>query len=94
MGSTWQMVREQDVQVIVVLTCLDSDEYPPFWPLSSNTQMMWSVGHMQYNVAFVGQEQNVTKLRLEVMKRVIMSIHGTKKFSGSWCNERVDFSTD
>ena len=94
MGSTWQMVREQDVQVIVVLTCLDSDEYPPFWPLSSNTQMMWSVGHMQYNVAFVGQEQNVTKLRLEVIERFIKTRSVIRKFSGSWSDARVNSSTD
>ena len=28
----WQMVAEQEVGVVVVLTNLDNQDYRPFWP--------------------------------------------------------------
>ena len=65
----WQLVAEQDVQVIVVLTNLDNHDYRPFWPASTNGQMMWDAGFSQFTVSLVSQDEllpRTVRLRLEV----------------------------
>ena len=68
----WQLVAEQDVQVIVVLTNLDNHDYRPFWPAGTNGQMMWDTGHSQFTVSLISQDDFLPRtvhLRLEVSVR-------------------------
>ena len=46
-----QMVAEQEIQVIVVLTNLDNQDYRPFWPDRPGTSLMWDCGYSQYTVS-------------------------------------------
>ena len=65
----WQMVMEQGVQVVVVLTDLDNQDYKPFWPAGTNGQMVWDAGYSQYTVSLVSQDEflpTTVHLRLEV----------------------------
>ena len=68
-SAMWQLVAEQDVQVIVVLTNLDNHDYRPFWPASANGQMMWDAGYSQFAVSLISQDDfspRTVRLRLEV----------------------------
>ena len=68
-SAMWQLVAEQDVQVIVVLTNLDNHDYRPFWPAGTNGQMMWDAGHSQFTVSLVSQDDlfpRTVHLKLEV----------------------------
>ena len=65
----WQMVAEQEIQVIVVLTNLDNQDYRPFWPDRPGTSMMWDCGYSQYTVSLISQDEfmpRTIRLRLEV----------------------------
>ena len=64
----WQMVAEQEVQVLVVLTNLDAQDYRPFWPDRPGTSMMWDCGYSQATVSLVSQDDfmpRTIRLRLE-----------------------------
>ena len=64
----WQMVAEQEVQVLVVLTNLDNQDYRPFWPDRPGTSMMWDCGYSQFNVSLLSQDDflpRTIRLRLE-----------------------------
>ena len=68
-SAMWQLVAEQDVQVIVVLTNLDNHDYRPFWPTDTNGQMMWDAGYSQFTVSLISQDDFsplTVHLRLEV----------------------------
>ena len=68
-SAMWQLVAEQDIQVIVVLTNLDNHDYRPFWPASTNGQMMWDAGYSQFTVSLVSQDDflpRTVRLKLEV----------------------------
>ena len=68
----WQLVAEQEVQVMVVLTNLDNHDYRPFWPAGTNGQMMWDAGHSQYTVSLISQDEflpRTVRLRLEVTNK-------------------------
>ena len=68
-SAMWQLVAEQDVQVIVVLTNLDNHDYRPFWPSSTNGQMMWDAGFSQFTISLLSQDDflpRTVRLRLEV----------------------------
>ena len=65
----WQMVAEQEIQVIVVLTNLDNQDYRPFWPDRPGTSMMWDCGYQQFTVSLLQQDEflpRTIRLRLEV----------------------------
>merc|ERR1712004_296829 len=67
-SAIWQLVAEQDVQVIVVLSNLDNQDYPAFWPTSPSTPIMWDAGYSQYTVTITSQDEflpRTIKLRLE-----------------------------
>ena len=67
-SSMWQMVAEQEVQVLVVLTNLDAQDYRPFWPDRPGTSMMWDCGYSQATVSLVSQDDfmpRTIRLRLE-----------------------------
>ena len=68
-SALWQMVAEQEVRVIVVLSPLDNEECSSFWPSSPGSQMMWDVGFNQYTVSLVTQDEyqpRTIRLQLEV----------------------------
>ena len=67
-SSMWQMVAEQEVGVVVVLTNLDNQDYRPFWPDRPGTSMMWDCGYSQFTVSLVSQDDfmpRTIRLRLE-----------------------------
>lgn len=70
-SSMWQMVAEQEVGVVVVLTNLDAQDYRdyrPFWPDIPGTSMMWDCGYSQFTVSLVSQDDfmpRTIRLRLE-----------------------------
>ena len=51
------MVAEQEIQVIVVLTNLDNQDYRPFWPDRPGSSMMWDCGYSQYTVSLMDQDE-------------------------------------
>ena len=64
----WQMVAEQEIQVIVVLSNLDAEDYRPFWPDRAGSSMMWDAGYSQFTVSLLSQDEflpRTIKLRLE-----------------------------
>ena len=64
----WQMVAEQEVGVVVVLTNLDAQDYRPFWPDRPGTSMMWDCGYSQFTVSLISQDDfmpRTIRLRLE-----------------------------
>ena len=70
-SALWQMVAEQEVRVIVVLSPLDNEECSTFWPSSPGSQMMWDVGFNQYTVSLVTQDEyqpRTIRLQLEVTR--------------------------
>ena len=44
-------------QVIVVLSNLDNQDYPAFWPTSPSTPIMWDAGYSQYTVTITCQDE-------------------------------------
>ena len=74
--SLWQLVAEQSVQVVVVLTSLDNCDYRPFWPASTNGQMTWDTGFPQYTVDLSSQDQFscTSRLRLQVRYLLLLQI--------------------
>ena len=70
-SSMWQMVAEQEVGVVVVLTNLDTQDYRDyrlFWPDIPGTNMMWDCGYSQFTVSLVSQDDfmpRAIRLRLE-----------------------------
>ena len=80
MSAMWQLVAEQEVQVIVVLTNLDNQDYQPFWPAGTNGEMMWAGGYRQYTVSVISQDDFLPRtvhLRLEVRKIIFKILHLT-----------------
>ena len=65
----WQLVAEQEVQVVVVLSNLDNEDYKPFWPFATNGQMIWDSGYNQVTLSVLSEDDYVPKticIRLEV----------------------------
>ena len=70
-SAMWQLVAEQEVQVVVVLTNLDAQDYRPFWPNSSASAMMWDGPAGQYTVSKhtkIGGFQSSSETYVELMR--------------------------
>ena len=55
--SCFLLILNVSSQVIVVLSNLDNQDYPAFWPTSPSTPIMWDAGYSQYTVTITCQDE-------------------------------------
>ena len=68
-SALWQLVTEQEVRTMVVLSPIDNDEVTPFWPVAAGAHIVWDVGYNKYTVTLLQQDDyqpRTIRLKLEV----------------------------
>ena len=61
-------------KVIVVLSNLDNQDYPAFWPTSPSTPIMWDAGYSQYTVTITSQDEFLPRWDITIIIFVIIII--------------------
>ena len=60
--------------MIVVLSNLDNQDYPAFWPTSPSTPIMWDAGYSQYTVTITSQDEFLPRWDITIIVFVTIII--------------------